>query len=79
MDKAREVWPLALFSRKRPREMNVMSMVEVSKAVAGFECGGMIIETSIAATLKKNAAVVPRTTSTSIVGEPCESDLKAEM
>ena len=78
-ERALDVWPLALFSRYLPRVMKVMSIVLVSNTVAGLECGGVTIDTSMAVTLKKNAADVPKTTRTSMVGEPWLSDLYAEM
>jgi hypothetical protein len=78
-DKAFEVCPFARFSRKRPRVMNVISILLVSKIVLGRVWGGMKMETSMAAMLKKKAAEVPRTTKTSIVGEPCFIDLYAEI
>jgi hypothetical protein len=78
-DRAFEVCPFARFSKKRPRVMKVMSILLVSKIVLGRVWGGARIETTIAATLKKNAAEVPRTTRTSIVGEPCFMDLYAEI
>jgi hypothetical protein len=59
--------------------MKVMSMLLVSKIVLGRVWGGANIETSIAAILKKKAAEVPRTTKTSIVGEPCFMDLYADI
>ena len=45
-------------------------MVLVSNRVVGFEWGGMKNETSIEAQLKKKAADVPKTTNTSMVGDP---------
>ena len=55
--------------------MKVMSIVLVSNTVLGREWGGNRIDTTIAATLKKNAAEVPRVTSTSMVGAACFKDL----
>ena len=70
-----EVWPVALFSMYRPKVLKVMSIVLVSNTVLGRECGGVKSDTNIVAMLKKNAADVPRTTSTSMVGDPWERDL----
>ncbi len=38
-ERALEVWPLARFSRNRPKVMKVISIVEVSKMVLGLLCG----------------------------------------
>jgi hypothetical protein len=79
LESAFEVCPLALFSRYRPKLMKVMSIVLVSNRVVGFVCCELSRDTSMDATLKKKAAEVPKTTRTSIVGEPWLSDLYAEM
>jgi len=78
-ERALEVCPLARFSKKRPREMKVMSMVLVSKSVLGLVWGGKRRETTMAMMLKKKAQEVPRTIKTSMVGEPCLSDFHAEI
>ena len=54
--------------------MKVNSIVLVSKVVAGLVCSSVKMETSMAAQLKKNAALVPSTTRTSIVGDLCRRD-----
>jgi len=78
-DNAFDVWPLALFSSHLPSVMNVISIVLVSKMVPGLLCGGISTAMITAKQLKKNAVEVPKTTKTSIVGDPCFMLLYAEM
>src|ERR1700710_497679 len=77
-ESALDVCPFARFSKKRPSVIKVMSMLLVSKIVLGRLWGRASTETIMAATLKKNAADVPITPSTSIVGEPCFIDFHAD-
>ena len=79
LDNAFDVCPFALFSSHLPSVMKVINMVLVSNTVPGLLCGGMTMAISIAKQLKKNAALVPNTTSTSMVGDLCFKLLYAEM
>ena len=72
------VWPFAELSKYRPNDTKVMSMVDVSKKVRGFSQWSVQPSImSMARTLNVQEAIVPTTTSVSIVIEPWRMALYA--